>query len=85
MVKILITLSLLSITQAKATWYGENIEEGADIMLMDLRWPWWAESTYSANWNIGTLPTGVTAYGGFAVSIYRRRCEWRSFWDLATN
>ena len=28
-----------------------------------------AESTYSANWNIGTLPTGVTAYGGFAGSV----------------
>ncbi|MDG1364160.1 MAG: PA14 domain-containing protein [Akkermansiaceae bacterium] len=69
MIKILVTLSLLSITQARATWYGENIEEGADIMMMDLRWPWWAESTYSANWNIGTLPTGVTAYGGFAGSV----------------
>ncbi|MDB4494760.1 hypothetical protein N9217_00440, partial [Akkermansiaceae bacterium] len=69
MIKILVTLSLLSITQARATWYGENIEEGADIMMMDLRWPWWAESTYSANWNIGTIPTGVTAYGGFAGSV----------------
>ena len=52
-----------------ATWYGENVEPGADIMMMDLRWPWWAESTYSANWNIASLPPGVSAYGGFAGSV----------------
>ena len=54
---------------AYATWYGENVEDGADIMMMDLRWPWWAESTYSANWNFGTTPPGVSAYGGFAGSV----------------
>ncbi len=54
---------------AHATWYGENVENGADIMMMDLRWPWWAESTYSANWNFGTTPPGVSAYGGFAGSV----------------
>lgn len=38
-------------------------------MMMDVRWPWWAESTYSANWNFGTVPDGVSAYGGFAGSV----------------
>ena len=54
---------------ANATWYGENVESGADIMMMDIRWPWWAESTYCANWNFGTVPGGVSAYGGFAGSL----------------
>jgi len=34
---------------AQATWYGENVEPGSDIMMMDIRWPWWAETTYCAN------------------------------------
>jgi len=54
---------------AHATWYGENVERGADIMMMDIRWPWWAESTYCANWNFATVPGGVSAYGGFAGSL----------------
>ncbi len=54
---------------AHATWYGENVEAGADIMMMDIRWPWWAETTFSANWNFGTIPPGVSAYGGFAGSL----------------
>ncbi len=54
---------------AHAQWYGENVESGADIIMMDIRWPWWSESTYSANFNIGTIPPGVSAYGGFAGSV----------------
>lgn len=65
---ILLALALPAVS-SKATWYGENVEPGADIMMMDLRWPWWAESTYSANWNIASLPPGITAYGGFAGSV----------------
>ena len=51
-----------------ATWYGENVRKGSDIMMMDVRWPWWPESTYFANWNFGTAPTGIGGYGGFAIS-----------------
>ena len=65
---ILLAFTLPAVS-SKATWYGENVEPGADIMMMDLRWPWWAESTYSANWNIASLPAGITAYGGFAGSV----------------
>lgn len=56
-------------TQCNAQWYGENVEPGADVIMMDIRWPWWAESTYSANFNIATVPGGVSAYGGFAGSV----------------
>jgi hypothetical protein len=54
---------------ARATWYGENVENGSDIMMMDVRWPWWPESTYFANWNFGTNPTGLGGYGGFTGGV----------------
>jgi hypothetical protein len=41
-------LALLAAPSARATWYGENVEQGSDIMMMDVRWPWWPESTYFA-------------------------------------
>ena len=33
----------------QATWYEEIMDEGADIIMMDLRWPWWPSGTYYAN------------------------------------
>ena len=42
-------LTLVAAQPAQATWYGENVEKGSDIMMMDVRWPWWPESTYFAN------------------------------------
>jgi hypothetical protein len=54
---------------ARATWYGENVAKGSDIMMMDVRWPWWPESTYFANWNFTTAPTGIGGYGGFAAGV----------------
>ena len=53
----------------RATWYGENVESGAEVMMMDVCWPFWPESTYSAIWNFGTNPTGIGGYGGFANGI----------------
>ena len=53
----------------QAQWYGEDVAAGSDIIMMDMRWPWWSETTYSANFNIATIPPGVSAYGGFAGSI----------------
>lgn len=35
---ILLAVMLPSIP-ISATWYGVNVEPGADIMMMDLRWP----------------------------------------------
>jgi hypothetical protein len=52
-----------------ATWYGENVESGAEVIMMDVCWPFWPESTYSAIWNFGTNPTGIGGYGGFANGI----------------
>jgi len=57
---------LASCSVAGATWYGEGVESGADIMMMDLRWPWWPSGTYYANWNSGIKPQGgISFYAGF--------------------
>ncbi len=53
-----------------ATWFGENVGKGADIMMMDLRYPWWAESTYNAHWNFSLLaPDNFSGYGGFSYGV----------------
>jgi len=57
---------LVHCSVAWATWYGEGVESGADIMMMDLRWPWWPSGTYYANWNSGIKPQGgISFYAGF--------------------
>ena len=60
---------VIATSAVQAQWYGEDVASGADIIMMDIRWPWWSESTYSANFNVATIPAGVSAYGGFAGSV----------------
>lgn len=69
---LLIPLVLLSPCWAvRATWYSENIEDGADIIMMDLRWPWWPSGTYFANWNSGfnPKPNNLSFYAGFTSYV----------------
>ena len=56
---------------AHATWYSENIENDADIIMMDLRWPWWPSGTYFANWNSGfnPKPNNLSFYAGFTSFV----------------
>ncbi len=58
---LLAIMLLPSLTHA--FWYGETVESGSDIMMMDLRWPFWSESTYYANWNSGIAE--FSFYGGY--------------------
>jgi hypothetical protein len=53
----------------RATWYSENVENGAEIIMMDLRWPWWPSGTYYANWNSGfnPKPNNISFYAGFVA------------------
>ncbi len=64
-----------------ATWYGENVAPGADIMMVDVRWPCWRESTYYANFNFGFTGTGITGYGGFAGTVTTLEPEHRPDFD----
>jgi hypothetical protein len=71
-VVLLVALSTLApCTGARATWYSENIENGADIIMMDLRWPWWPSGTYYANWNSGfnPKPNNLSFYAGFVAYV----------------
>ena len=56
---------------ARATWYGENIESGADIIMVDLRWPWWPSGTYYAHWNssFNPKPNNISFYAGFVAYV----------------
>lgn len=62
-----VTFFVLSLTPIHATWYRENIEDGADIIMMDLRWPFWPSGSYFANWNssFNPKPNNLSFYGGF--------------------
>jgi hypothetical protein len=42
-------LFLLWLAPTQATWYREHVEDGADIIMMDLRWPFWPSGSYFAN------------------------------------
>lgn len=66
----LLALLLLPFNSS-ATWYQENVASGADIIMMDLRWPWWASDTYYANWNssFNPKPNNLSFYGGFLASV----------------
>ena len=67
----IIPIILLSPCALWATWYSENIENGADIIMMDLRWPWWPPGTYYANWNSGfnPKPNNISFYAGFVAYV----------------
>jgi len=58
-----VLFTTLGAVPAQAFWYGETVKKGSDIMMMDLRWPFWSESTYYANWNSGV--EGFSFYGGY--------------------
>lgn len=64
---LLALLLFLPVPVARGTWYSENVENGADIIMMDLRWPWWPSGSYFANWNSGfnPKPNNLSFYAGF--------------------
>lgn len=63
----LVGITALFPSALRATWYSENIENGADIIMMDLRWPWWPSGSYFANWNtsFNPKPNNLSFYAGF--------------------
>lgn len=52
----------------RATWYENGVPANSDIVMADLRWPYWPCNTYFANWNARILPEGkVSFYAGYAA------------------
>lgn len=69
---LLALLALLAAPTATATWYGDgSAANGSDIMMMDIRYPYWAGGFYNAFWNFsiagGTV--GFTGYGGLVHTL----------------
>lgn len=71
---------------ASASWYGDKVKAGADIIMIDLCYPYWPESTYFACWNLNMYPKGGYFYAGVAANAgektpdtYRPSTVW-SFW-----
>ena len=74
-----------------ATWYHPNTQKGSDIIMGQVRWPFWSKGTYYALWNSATYPEGASFYGGVAPygpgkegtdeeqRAYRPQLVW-SFW-----
>ena len=59
--------AMLPLGKAHATWYSANSEVGADILMVEVRWPYWCVGTYFALWNSSPFPQGGYFYGGVAV------------------
>ena len=68
---LLALILVVPCASARATWYSESIADGSDIVMMDLRWPWWPSGTYYANWNSGfnPKPNNISFYAGFVSSV----------------
>lgn len=62
----LLLLLCVTPTPAQAWWYTNNVPEGADILIDEVRWPKWPEPTYFAMYNSHPYPKGGYFYGGFA-------------------
>ena len=59
--------ALLPLGRANATWYSANSEIGSDILMVEVRWPYWCVGTYFALWNSSPYPQGGYFYGGVAI------------------
>ena len=66
-ISVVVAALVAAEARVEATWYSENVADGADIIMMDLRWPWWPSGTYFANWNSGfnPKPNNLSFYAGF--------------------
>lgn len=65
---LLFAALLLLALPCRATWYESAVPANSDIVMADLRWPYWPGNTYFANWNATILPEGkISFYAGYAA------------------
>ena len=87
MTRFLLSLWLLLTLPVSASWYGDEVKAGSDIIMVDLLYPYWPESTYFSCWNLDMFPKGGYFYAGVAANAndntnletYRPSTVW-SFW-----
>lgn len=83
----LCSLWLLLTLPVSASWYGDEVKADSDIIMVDLLYPYWPESTYFSCWNLDMFPKGGYFYAGVAANVndntnletYRPSTVW-SFW-----
>ncbi|MBT3192239.1 MAG: hypothetical protein HN341_06760 [Verrucomicrobia bacterium] len=65
---LVLALFLLGgVSSAHANWYSDGTHRNADIIMKEVRYPFWARGWYNAFWNGRFLPQGGRYYGGFAA------------------
>lgn len=58
----------VSLGASQSGWYREQNEEGADIIMVDLLYPFWPPCTYFSCWNLRMYPKGGYFYAGVSSS-----------------
>jgi len=64
---LVLILNGVFIAAAHAQWYRNNARQGSDIIMEEVRWPFWPQPTYFALWNYNPFPEGGYTYGGVAI------------------
>ena len=91
MKKLILLFTIICYTlPSYGLWYRDHVRQGADIFMIDILYPYWAESSYYACWNIDMYPNGGYFYGGIAANMpegeteetYRPNSVW-TFWEHA--
>jgi len=80
---------LLPVSDANATGVLPDVRPGSDIVMNDLRWPFWAQGTYFCYWYVSFVPRQVvnpTFYGGLTTrGADNPPGMFHSFWGDMTN
>ncbi len=93
-ISILMILAAISIvmlvpSNALATGINPNVAEGSDIVMKDMRWPFWDQGTYFCYWYVSFVPklkVTPTFYGGLATKgAEQLPGMFHSFWGNITN
>lgn len=67
-VALIVLIALIApLDKAHATWYSFGVENGAEIIMFEARWPYWPQGTYFSFWNTQPYPKGGYLYGGIAT------------------
>ena len=67
-VALIVLIALIApLDKAHATWYSFGVENGAEIIMFEARWPYWPQGTYFSFWNTQPYPKGGSLYGGIAT------------------
>ena len=84
---LLATCILAPAAAARATGFHDETADGAEIMMKELRWPFWAKGTYFCLWYTQFHPNKYTTfYGGVATAgADKPPGMFMTYWNDLTN